>query len=298
MKQTALSFGGILSIMFLVSACKEESYSYNGHDYVDLGLSVKWATCNVGAQNPEDFGEYYAWGETRSKLTYTWRGYRFRASGNSFSDIKFSKYNHEEFSVTQKKMTPMNAVLEPADDVANQEWGGDWRMPTKQEIEELVWNCDWTWTTRNGVNGVKILSKVEGYTDRSIFIPAAGLRDDQKLLYAGQYGNVWSSTNSEYKGQAFALHFDSRGSHIDRIIHDFIEEDWQWYGTEEESDFSRLPQSLADKLRKYFDTGKVNVDSIPQSIYEEYRAYLKTVDWNTMDRDLRYKGLPVRPVCP
>ena len=161
---------GVISIILAMSACKNQP-SYNGHEYVDLGLSVKWATCNVGAENPEDYGDYYAWGEISSKSTYTWMNYRFRDSGESFMTLRFSKYYPEI-----EPGPDGNTTLEPSDDVANHEWGGNWRMPTKQEIEELYNNCDWTWTTQNGISGVKITSKVEGYTDRSIFIPAAGAR--------------------------------------------------------------------------------------------------------------------------
>ena len=298
MKQTGISFWSILSIMLLMSACKEESSSYNGHEYVDLGLSVKWATCNVGADKPEGFGDYFAWGEIRSKLTYTWKGYRFRASGNSYSEIKFSKYGTEEFSVIQKKSIPKNEVLEPADDVANLEWGGNWRMPTKEEIEELVRNCDWVGTTQNGVNGVRITSKVEGYTDRSIFIPTTGYKDDSKQIHAGEAGYLWSCTNSKYKDRAYVLSFNSHGSFLDSRIRDYIDEDWHFNDTEGNDNFGGLPQSLADKLIKYFESGKVNLDSIPQSIYDEYRTYITTVDSDIVPTHPRFLGMQVRPVCP
>ena len=267
--------------------------SHNGHEYVDLGLSVKWATCNVGAQNPEEYGEYYAWGETRPKTIYTWRGYRFRASGDSYSDIKFSKYNPDEILDHLKK-----TVLDLADDVANVKWGGNWRMPTKEEMEELAWNCDWIWTTQNGVNGVKITSKVEGYTDRSIFIPAAGYRDDSKQIMKGEVGYCWSSTITNMNTSAHCLLFDSHGSFLDKTIRNCIDEGWWWYGTEDEDDFSDMPQSLAVKLRNYFDSGKVNLDSIPESIYSEYREYISKQDWFLVPYQYRCHGIPVRPVCP
>ena len=280
------------SLSLLASSCKGQS-SYNGHQYVDLGLSVKWASCNVGAQTPEEYGEYYAWGETRPKTIYTWRGYRFRASGDSYSDIKFSKYNTDEILDHLKK-----TVLDLADDVANVKWGGNWRMPTKEEIEELVWNCDWVWTTQDGVNGVKITSKVEGYTDRSIFMPAAGYRDDSKLIFPEESGYLWSSTNTDMRTSAHCIHFDSHGSFLDETIRNCIDEGWCWYGTEDEDDFSDMPQSLAVKLRNYFDAGKVNLDSIPESIYSEYRTYISKQDWALVSYLDRCIGLPVRPVCP
>ena len=295
MRKTGIASLSILSVLLLLSACKDQCF-HNGHEFVDLGLSVKWATCNVGAEKPENNGGYYAWGEIRSKVLYTWKNYRFRASGNSSSDIKFSKYDGDVYSaILHKKVNKI--TLDKADDVANQEWGGDWRMPSKEEIEELVWNCDWAWTKLNGVDGIRITSKVEGYTDRSIFIPAAGYKNDSKQIQTGEAGYIWSSTNSENKNRSYVLFFNPHGSYIDDIIYDFISEDWYWYG-DEENDFSNLPQSLSDKLRNYFDSGKVNLDSIPQSICDEYRTYIKTRDWIKLNDDSRYHGLPVRPVCP
>ncbi len=296
MKKTGIASLSILSVMLLLSACKDQCI-HNGHEYVDLGLSVKWATCNVGAAKPEDFGGYYAWGETYSKVLYTWKNYRFRASGNSYSDIKFSKYEDDVYSaILHKKVNKI--TLDKADDVAYQEWGGDWRMPTKEEIEELVWNCDWVWTTLNGVNGVRITSNVEGYTDRFIFIPAAGYKHDSRQIHTGKAGYLWSSTNTNIKATANNIIFNSHGSHLDETIRSCIDEDWNWYGTDEEYVFSELPQSLTDKLRKYFDSGKVDLDSIPESIYNEYRSYISTTDWGMTSYFDRYIGMNVRPVCP
>ena len=292
MNKAGISLLSILSFALLISSCKEQS-SHKGHEYVDLGLSVKWATCNVGAQSPEDYGEYYAWGETTAKTIYTLKGYRFRASGDAPYNAKFSKYD------TDDKLGPVNKkVLEPADDVANVKWGGNWRMPTKEEIEELNWNCDWVWTTQNGVNGVKITSKVEGYTDRSIFIPAAGYRTDSRQLFAGESGEYWSSTNSITKASANHLYFDSDGSALDNTIVDYISELFYWDDDEVESCINDLPQSLADKLRKYIYSGKANPDSIPVSIYNEYRSYLSTQGLDVVNSNLRFSGLTVRPVCP
>ena len=280
-----------LTAIALVS-CKKTN-TYNGHEYVDLGLSVKWATCNVGAQKPEDYGNYYAWGEIRPKNIYTWKGYRFRASGDARTGIKFSKYDPDEIVDNLKK-----TVLEMADDVANVEWGGDWRMPTREEVEELTLNCDWVWTTQNGVNGVRITSKVEGYTDRSIFIPAAGYKDDSKQMQTGKIGYIWSSTNTNYYTQAYNMFFNSHGSDLDSRIWDYINEDWYWNDTEGDDNFGGLPQSLADKLRKYFASGKVNLDSIPPAIYSEYRTYIISTATSIIGFQERFLGLPVRPVFP
>ena len=173
--------------------------SLNNHGYVDLGLSVNWATCNVGAKNYEDFGEEYAWGETKSKSSYTWKTYKFRISGNDYSNIKLSKYNfkNQTGDVDNKK------TLEPADDVARVRWGEGWRMPSKREFEELIANCTWTFITYNGIKGYKITSKKAGYTNNSIFLPTIN-------NYPESY---WSSSlNTATSPMAWYLVFDSKSS--------------------------------------------------------------------------------------
>ena len=154
-----------------------------GHEYVDLGLSVKWATCNVGASSPEDYGNYYAWGETSTKSSCT--------SENS----KTYKKNYGDIAG--------NSYL----DAARANWGSTWRLPMSSEIDELIDKCNWTWTTMNGVNGYKVTSKVNG---RSIFLPAAGYRYSSSLYDAGSYGYYWSSTPfSSSTLYAYDLSFDS-----------------------------------------------------------------------------------------
>ena len=151
---------------------------------VDLGLSVKWATCNVGATKPEEYGNYYAWGETTTKATYTGDTYTLTTDGGS----TFTKYN-----TTDGKTT-----LDPEDDAARANWGGQWRMPTDEEWTELRENCTWTWTTKNGVNGYEVKSKTN---ENAIFLPAAGYRYNDDLHYAGDDGNYWSS--SLYAGSPY-----------------------------------------------------------------------------------------------
>lgn len=158
--------------------------SYNGHGYVDLGLpsGLKWATCNVGANVPEDFGDYFAWGETEPKNTrYDWSTYKW-CNGTSRS---MTKYCTGAYYGTVDNKT----VLEPEDDAAHVNWGGDWRMPTQTEFDELLNNCTIGWTTQNGVNGYGVTSNING---NSIFLPAAGNFRDNSVL-AG-YGYYWSSS--------------------------------------------------------------------------------------------------------
>ena len=171
----------------------------NGYAYVDLGLSVKWATCNVGANNPEDYGDYFAWGETTStKNTYDWSTYKY-CNGSSST---LTKYNTSSSFGTVDNKTQ----LELSDDAARVNWGGSWRMPTDAEWIELMNNCTDTWTTQNGVNGYRVTSKTNG---NSIFLPAAGFRFDSSRNDAGGYGYYWSSSlYTDDPRQAWDVHFD------------------------------------------------------------------------------------------
>ena len=150
-----------------------QSNMINGHEYVDLGLSVKWATCNVGASSPEEYGNYYAWGETTTKKsTYTM---------DKSKTYKSSYFNHDIGG-------------DPNLDAARANWGGTWRLPTEAEFQELIDNCTWTWTTQGGHNGYKVTSKKKEYEGRSIFLPAAGWRVDSSLYHVGVNGSYWSSS--------------------------------------------------------------------------------------------------------
>ena len=160
----------------------EPSNTENGHEYVDLGLSVKWATCNVGATKPEEYGDYFAWGETQPKSTYDWSTYKY-CNG---SETTLSKYNNSSSYGTVDNKT----ILENTDDAATANWGGAWRMPTKAEQDELENNCTWTWTEINSVKGYKVTSNKNG---NSIFFPAAGYLHASNLYKKG-YGLYWSSS--------------------------------------------------------------------------------------------------------
>ena len=154
-----------------------------GHEYVDLGLSVMWATCNVGAGSPEDYGEYYAWGETKTKSSYD-EG-NCATYGKSIGDIGGTSR-----------------------DVARVKWGSPWRMPTKAEFDELLntANCTWEWTTLNGKKGYKVTSRKD---DNSIFLPAAGWRYGTSLDRTDSWGDYWISTPYEsYTQSAYYLHFN------------------------------------------------------------------------------------------
>lgn len=160
---------------------------YRGIDDVtaiDLGLSVKWASCNLGAEKPEDYGDYYAWGETEPKSDYSWSTYKWGSSS-----FNLTKYNTKSTCGAVDNKT----VLNPEDDVVHGKLGGDWRMPTYAEWTELLTNCTWTWTTNHNESGISGII-VTGHNGNSIFFPAAGYRDDTNLLDAGSAGGYWSSS--------------------------------------------------------------------------------------------------------
>ena len=178
---------------------------YNGHEYVDLGLpsGLKWATCNVGATKPEDYGDYFAWGETEPKERYDWSTYRWCNGAYN----KLTKYctNSSYWDSTE----PMDnkTVLDPEDDAAHVKWGGSWRMPTIDEWIELQSSCKLTWTIQNGVNGLLVTSVTNS---NSIFFPATGYLFGTGYYRVLTHGYYWSSSlyaaNSD---DAFNLRFNS-----------------------------------------------------------------------------------------
>ena len=157
---------------------------------VNLGLSVFWATCNLDKKgfvsSPEKYGAHYAWGETATKMSYEGATYKWFDD-----DVKsLSKYNTgSSYGTVDDKMQ-----LELSDDVAHQNLGGSWRMPTEEEWQELIDNCTVTWTTLKGVDGILFTSRKSGYTDQSIFLPAAGYMSGTSIRDAGFYGLYWSSS--------------------------------------------------------------------------------------------------------
>ena len=171
-----------------------------GHEYVDLGLpsGLKWATCNVGASSPEDYGSYFSWGETSTKSEYN--------SDNC------ATYNKRTSWLRSNGYIDSRGNLTPSHDAARANWGSTWRMPTEAEIDELIENTTTTWTTRNGVKGRLITSKRNG---KSIFLPAAGYRYGTSLYYEGSYGYYWSSTPFG-SGTYGARRLDFDSDHFDR----------------------------------------------------------------------------------
>jgi len=163
---------------------------------VDLGLSVKWASSNLGASEPEEYGKYYAWAGTTGYASseshdFSWKNTPYCNDGNGNS---WSKY------------TSGNATLESSDDAATVNLGGSWRMPTHAEWQELSSKCTWTWTSQNGINGYEVSAS----NGNSIFLPAAGYRYSTSSGHVGSDGNYWSSqVYSSYVGVAWNMYIDS-----------------------------------------------------------------------------------------
>lgn len=176
------------------------------HEWVDLGLpsGTLWATCNVGADSPEEYGDYFAWGETSPKDTYNLSTYKW-CTGSSITMTKYcnnSSYGYNGFVDNKTE-------LDLEDDAAYVNWGAKWRMPSLDQQTELRTQCIWTWTTQNGVYG----SLVTGSNGKSLFLPAAGCRIDGTLRNAGSLGHYWSQSRSTLSASnpvaAYSLNFRS-----------------------------------------------------------------------------------------
>ena len=198
----------------------------NGHEYVDLGLpsGTKWATCNVGATKPEEFGDYYAWGETTTKETYNWETYKYGTYDYDGDYSKLTKYNPSDSKTT----------LDLSDDAAAANWGGKWRMPTYEQWHELNHECYWVWTSSyNNSNVVGyIVYKAKSSSDKGeyvrrggtpsssyslndahVFLPAAGLRNNGVVSGVGYCSYYWSSSlDANNPVGAWDIIFNSAGA--------------------------------------------------------------------------------------
>ena len=188
----------------------DEQESYQDHEYVDLGLpsGTLWATCNVGASNPDACGYYFSWGETSSKDSYKASNYKF---GGYFQMAKYcinSLFGYNGF-------TDGKTELDPEDDAAYVIWGPSWRMPTTEQLRELVDNCIWTWTTEYGVVG----QQGTGPNGNVIFFPIEGYMEDDKFVFPELFGCYWSrtlnSTRSDSADYLF-IGWEGRGVSYDR----------------------------------------------------------------------------------
>ena len=196
-------------VCFVAAGCTKHNGgngAYKGHDYVDLGLpsGTMWATCNVGAESPDQYGDYFAWGETQSKTTYSEINYIYSHGGYN----QLTKYcSQSDFGFDG--FTDDLTTLESSDDAATSNWGEGWSTPTNKQWVELLTKCSHSWTTRNGVKGCLFT----GRNGNTIFLPAASSRSDEDSRNVGDDGSYWSSSLNkgfpEYaKGFKFIISFD------------------------------------------------------------------------------------------
>lgn len=176
----------------------------DNHEYVDLGLpsGTLWATCNVGASSPEEYGDHFAWGETSPKDYYDSSTYKWCYYDNN-GYWQLTKYDYSSFPTIEGDG---KTELDPEDDAAYVNWNPYWRIPTSDQIEELVNCCSWQWTQRNGVNG----QLGTGQNGNTIFLPAAGYRWRESLSNVGSVGRYWSRSLCSYDtADAYLLNFYS-----------------------------------------------------------------------------------------
>lgn len=198
----------------------------NGHEYVDLGLkdsqgrTIYWATCNVGAESPEDYGLYFAWGDTEGHSSNKTNGEQQDGYSYDWANAPFnngsSYYDASYFATVKDEVCP-DGVLAPEYDAAHVQWGGDWRMPTSDELDALINDCTWTWNATNKGYTVK------GKNGKSIFLPASGDRYGSYLGGAGSFGNYWSSS-LDSSGSDYAYHLVFLSSDHGRV------DDLRYYG--------------------------------------------------------------------
>lgn len=155
---------------------------HNGHKFVDLGLSVKWADCNIGAKSVSEAGDYFAWGEVKPKGNYS-----------------------EQNSATRGIILNTDNGMKDKD-AANINWGGNWRLPTPDDMKELFTHCEWTWTELDGINGYKII----GPNGNTIFLPAVGKKKGDSVLRKNIDGMYSTSGTFEHTQEiARQMNFDN-----------------------------------------------------------------------------------------
>jgi hypothetical protein len=183
---------------------------------VDLGLSVLWADCNVGATEPEEVGIYVAWGELEQKGEYLMTNYRF-CLGDFSAPTKYFAYDPNRVSTKPDGKT----ILEPEDDIATVMLGSDWRIPTNAEITELVQQCTWEWIADDEAPGYR----VTGPSGNTIFLPAAGIKTGLKLMYNGHEGYYWTAESMYVADEVYCLRFTPR-----LVAHSNFKSTERWHG--------------------------------------------------------------------
>ena len=203
-----------LTARILAAGAVLGAWADDAHDMVQLWAGGPyWATTNIGADKPEDYGYYFWWGDT---VGYKWENEQWVASDGLLSGFSFSgdnmqiqTYGKDVATLQSASWITADGVLAPEHDAAQAHWGGGWRMPTDQELDNLIRQCEWTWTTQNGVNGYEVRGRNE-YASNSIFLPCAGFGYGTSLYNVGSLGYYWSSVPRSDSYDAWNLGFDSR----------------------------------------------------------------------------------------
>ena len=238
------------------------------HEYVDLGLpsGLKWATYNVGATKPEEFGDYFAWGETEKKDYYSWDTYKW--CDNS-SELSISKYCVKSDNGTVDNLT----ILEPDDDVAHVKWGGSWRMPTLEEWDELIQYCTSKVETLNGVKGAKFTGKRNG---NSIFLPYAGYREDDQCQNSSKAGHYWSS-----------LLYDSQQAYRCSFLSPWTYQTVRYYGaTVRPVNYEYTVRVSGVSLNKSAITLAVRSSEPLSAVFSPSNAYNQNVVWSSTNANV------------
>ncbi len=198
----------IITLSSIILCLSVSAQEYTIGEAVDLGLSVKWASCNVGATSPEEYGNYYAWGEIEEKEDYCWKTYKWCNGTNEY----FTKYCKSKNCGIKDNKT----ILEPEDDVARVKWGAGWRMPTYKEIKELIKKCKWSSTVYNGVSGYKVV----GPNGNSIFLPFTGCRNNKTVRYYSNDNTDFFYWSSDLHAISFAKCLNSHAIDLMIYCHD------------------------------------------------------------------------------
>lgn len=181
----------ILSLLCVIAVSAYAKNTRDRHESVDLGLSVRWATTNIGARKPYDYGAYYAWAEVESKEFFSSGNYKY-GNGNPYTKYE-SKYGKPMLDIHEYITRNTYDIDADTADVASFNWGGDWRLPSKQEMQELIDSCDWAMDECDGIKGWRVTSRKEGYTDRSIFLPYI---NSSASYMSGDIALDWSKRNT------------------------------------------------------------------------------------------------------
>jgi hypothetical protein len=183
-----------------------------------------WSTMNIGAEEPWEYGYYFWWGDT---IGYKRANYKWVASDGSSSNFSFSSentptYNKDIPTLQSEGWITADNVLAPEHDAAHVQWGGGWRMPTKQELKDLCDNCDWTWTTTNNINGIVVRGRGD-YASASIFLPASGYGEETSAGNIGSYGYYLASAPSSDSRFSASLYFTPGAYHT-------ASQGWSYFG--------------------------------------------------------------------